>query len=225
MQSTQGVKRVEPVDTRTFTETLEELAADFNIAAVRIGMLGSSRIVRATAAFIRRHQFKNVVLDPVLVSSSGTELISFEGQQMLKHKLLPLAQVITPNIEEASALTGLSVGSIEEMRSAALELHKLGARNVIITGGHLDSPIDLLSFRGGQEVRLFDGKKVKGRSTHGTGCAFAAALACNLAHGRNLSDATKAAKQYVTKALKTAVPIGEGKGPLNHLVRVAGYSR
>jgi hydroxymethylpyrimidine/phosphomethylpyrimidine kinase len=221
VQSTQGVKRFQPVDTRTFTEMLEELAADFTMAAVRIGMLGSAEITRATAAFIRRHQLKNVVLDPVLMSSSGLELISGDGPAMLKEKLLPAVDVITPNIDEAAALTGLRVSNVEEMQAAALALHQMRARSVIITGGHLNPPVDLLSLTLGQEPRLFTGKKINGRSTHGTGCAFAAALACNLALGSNLIQATKAAKQYVTSALRKAVPVGKGIGPINHFAPLA----
>jgi hydroxymethylpyrimidine/phosphomethylpyrimidine kinase len=217
VQSTQGVKRVEPVNPRTFSEMLEEIAVDFKISGVRIGMLGSSEIARSTAAFIDRQQLRNVVLDPVLMSSSGTELISRDGPQTLKQKLLPLAMVITPNIDEAAALTGMPVTNIDQMREAAAKLHRMGARNVIITGGHLDPPIELLSIAGGQRVELFEGEKIGGRSTHGTGCAFAASLTCSLALGRNLIDATRAAKLYVENALRTAVPLGRGRGPVNHL--------
>ena len=214
VQSTQGVMRTDAVDIRIITETLEELAADFTISATRIGMLGSVSAVRAVAAFIRRHRLSNVVLDPVLKSSSGMELISRDGAQLLQEKLLPIADVITPNIEEAAALTGLPVTNLEEMQAAALALHKMGARNVIVTGGHLDPPVDLLSRASGKETRLFPGEKISGRSTHGTGCAFAASVACNLALGRNLSEAVKDAKQYVASALKEAVPIGKGIGPV-----------
>ncbi len=220
VQSTQGVRRVEPVNTRTFTETLEELMADFTLAAVKIGMLGSAEIARATAAFLRGHHLRNVVLDPVLVSSSGKELISGEGQQILKEELLLLADVITPNIDEAAALAGVAVRDIAGMKKAAGALHKIGAQNVVITGGHLDPPVDLLSLRAGQEQKLFEGKKIGGRSTHGTGCAFSSAVACNLALGHDLVRSTKAAKQYVTMALKKAVPIGKGRGPVNHLAQL-----
>lgn len=216
VQSTQGVKRFVPVDTRTFTEMLEELVADFTVSAVRIGTLASAEITRATAAFIRRHHLKNIVLDPVLMSSSGLELISRDGPEMLKEKLFPVVDVITPNINEAAALTGLPVSNLKEMQAAALALHKMRVRNVIITGGHLNPPADFLSFSLGQETKLFPGKKINTKSTHGTGCAFAASLACNLALGRNLVQATKAAKQYVATALRKAVPIGKGIGPVNH---------
>lgn len=221
VQSTQGVKRFETVDARILTETLEELATDFTLAAIRIGMLGSAEAARAMAAFIRRHECSNVVLDPVLKSSSGTPLISRDGAQILKEKLLPLVYVITPNIDEASALTGLQISTVEEMQSAASELHRLGAKNVIITGGHMDPPVDLLSMGRSGEIKLFEGKKISGRSTHGTGCAFATALACRLALGHNLTEATKAAKSYVAQALRGAIPLGKGTGPLNHLAAFA----
>lgn len=217
VQSTQGVKRVDTVDGRVIAESLEELASDFVISAVRIGMLGSAEAARAVAAFIRRHGLVNVVLDPVLKSSSGIELVSSDGVEIIKQKLLFLASVITPNIDEAAALTGLPVENVEQMQAAAVQLHRLGARNVIITGGHLDPPVDLLS-AAGQEIKLFPGTKIGGASTHGTGCAFATALACNLALGRSLVNATQAAKQYVANAIRTAVPLGKGNGPLNHFL-------
>jgi hydroxymethylpyrimidine/phosphomethylpyrimidine kinase len=217
VQSTQGVKRIEPIETRMITESLEELATDFSIAAMRIGMLGSAEAARALASFIRRHQLQNIVLDPVLKSSSGMDLVPRDGMQMLKEKLLPLADVVTPNIDEAAALTGLPVSNPTEMGVAALALHKLGAQNVVITGGHLDPPVDLLSVNSKQPVKVFQGMKVAGSSTHGTGCAFATALACNLALGLDLAECVKAAKQYVTTAIKTAIPIGKGIGPINHL--------
>jgi hydroxymethylpyrimidine/phosphomethylpyrimidine kinase len=219
VQSTQGVKRVEAIDGRVIAESLEELVTDFMISAVRIGMLGSAEAARAIASFIRRYEPRNVVLDPILKSSSGADLISREGARVLKEKLLPLADVITPNIDEAAELTGLSVANEEEMQAAAQELHKLGARSVIITGGHLDPPVDLVSVSSRQPIKSLQGKKISGNSTHGTGCAFATALACNLALGKNLTEAAKAAKQYVATALRTAKPLGKGNGPINHLPR------
>jgi hydroxymethylpyrimidine/phosphomethylpyrimidine kinase len=217
VQSTQGVKRVEAVEGRFITEMLQELISDFSIAAVRIGMLGSAEAVRAVAAFLKRYPLRNVVLDPVLKSSSGADLLSRDGMEILRDRFLPLADVITPNIDEAAALTGLAVRQAEDMQAAAMRLHVLGARNVVVTGGHLDPPADLLSFASGRESRILKHKKIITRSTHGTGCAFATALACNLARGKKFIEAAKDAKQYVTAALKNAIPIGSGRGPVNHL--------
>ena len=220
VQSTQGVKRVETVDTRIITEIMEDLNADFQITAVKVGMLGSAEAARAVAAFLRRNSFRHVVLDPVLKSSSGMDLVSREGLDLMRNKLIPLTEVITPNIDEAAVLTGMPVTCLDDMKSAVPKLHSLGARNVIITGGHLEEPVDLLSIDPGRKARLFKGKKIVGRATHGTGCAFSTALACNLAFGMELIDATAAAKHYVSAALKSAKPIGKGRGPINHLYKM-----
>lgn len=214
VQSTLGVKRVEPLEGSLITETLNELAGDLDIAAIKIGMLGSAEAARAVAAFLKRSRPKNVVLDPVLKSSSGATLLSVEGVQVLKERLLGIASVITPNLEEAAALTGLHVGNLEEMDEAARHLQQAGARNVIITGGHLDPPVDVIRMQGNGRAVTMVGTKVNTGSTHGTGCAFSTALACNLALGRTLLDAAKASKLYVETALKNAPRLGRGIGPV-----------
>jgi len=213
VQSTGGVKHVEPVDGRVIAETLELLADDLEIRAVKVGMLGSAAAANAVARFLSRHSIENVVLDPIIKSSSGRNLISTAGLQVLKTTLLPLADVITPNIEEAAALTGLRVATRDEMKSAAARLHQLGARNVIVTAGHLDPPCDLLS-REGKQMNFLRGKNISTRSTHGTGCAFSAALACRLALESDLLEAAQAAKRYVESALRKAPAIGKGIGPV-----------
>jgi hydroxymethylpyrimidine/phosphomethylpyrimidine kinase len=213
VQSTRGVARVDPVEGRVISETLEQLIDDLDIAAVKIGMLGSAEAARAVAAFLKRHSIRNVVLDPIIRSSSGAQLISKEGLQILNDRILPEVCVITPNIEEAAALTGMTVTNPSQMEAAARRLHQMGARNVIITGGHLDPPHDLVSCANQRPIVL-KGKKIRTRSTHGTGCAFSTALACQLALGRNLLDAAKAAKRYVESALRSAPAIGKGIGPV-----------
>jgi hydroxymethylpyrimidine/phosphomethylpyrimidine kinase len=216
VQSTRGVKRVVPVGGKVITDTLNELAGDLKIVAVKIGMLASADAARAVAAFLEKHRFSTVVLDPVLLSSSGARLLTREGVRVLKEKLLKLADVITPNIDEAAALSGLRVREINDVPAAALRLHKLGARNVIITGGHLDPPTDFLSMDFGARTKVFTGKKISTRASHGTGCAFSTALACNLAagDGRSLVQATAVARAYVRAALKSAIPLGKGIGPV-----------
>jgi hydroxymethylpyrimidine/phosphomethylpyrimidine kinase len=217
VQSTQGVKEVEPVESRLVTKTLQELISDFPISAVKIGMLGSAEVVRAVADFLERNTIRNVVLDPVLKSSSGAGLLLAKGVSVLRTRLLPLVDVITPNIDEASLLTGLAIRDPQDMRAAAMRLHQMGAKMVVITGGHLNPASDLLSWESGQQTKTFTHKKIMTRSTHGTGCAFSTALACNLATGKNLIEATRHAKQYVTLALKNAIAVGKGDGPVNHL--------
>jgi hydroxymethylpyrimidine/phosphomethylpyrimidine kinase len=227
VQSTAGVRRVEAVDAGLVAETLAELASDVQIAAVHIGMLGSAKVVRAVVDFLVAHKIPNVVLDPVLKSSSGTALVDAAGVRLLIDKLLPLATIVTPNIDEASSLTGLPVTDPEQMRAAARKLHEMGASAVVVTGGHLEKAIDLLSFTGsrGIEQELFKSARLKSSSTHGTGCAFATAVACHLAMGRGLPEAVLLAKAYVAAAIGNAHPLGHGIGPVHHLYRMQQQRR
>lgn len=214
VQSTRGVRSVEPVEGKVITEILEELITDIEINAVKVGMLGTVEAARAVTGFLRRYAPRHVVIDPVLVSSSGASLLAKDALPLLKDRMLPLATVITPNASEAAALTGLKVETLEEMEAAARRLRQTGVRNVIITGGHLDPPSDLLLPETGRLPAILEGSKVMTRSTHGTGCAFSTALACKLAQGRNLVAAAKAAKSYVEVSLKNAPVLGRGVGPV-----------
>ena len=226
VQSTGGVRRVEAVDPGLVTDTLEELAGDIPISAVHIGMLGTAKVARAVAEFLGRRSGKtklpHVVLDPVLKSSSGADLLDAAGTKVLIEKLIPLADVITPNVDEAAVLTGLRVTDLEEMRAAAAKLHQMGSVAVVITGGHLNKAIDLLSFttKQGVEQEIFKAERQRSNSTHGTGCAFATAMACHLALDRGLAEAALLAKTYVTAAIAAGHPLGRGTGPVNHLYRM-----
>jgi hydroxymethylpyrimidine/phosphomethylpyrimidine kinase len=225
VQSTSGVRQIETVDPSLVGETLQELASDMPIAAVHIGMLGTVKVVKVVAEFLSqqgRAKVPNVVLDPILRSSSGAELLDAPGTKMLVEKLLPLADVITPNVDEASVLTGLKVRDLEEMRAAAGKLHEMGSTAVVITGGHLDKAIDLLSFTSkcGVQQEVFRAEKQRSNSTHGTGCAFATAMACHLALDRGIAEAALLAKTYVTAAIAAGHPLGRGNGPVHHLYRM-----
>ena len=233
VQSTSGVKRVEPLDPVLVKDTLEELASDLNVAAVHIGMLGSGKVVKAVADFLsggtsprsagpRQARLPNIVLDPILKSSSGADLLDSAGIKLLIDRLIPLCDVITPNIDEAAVLTGAKVTEPEEMKAAAAKLHEMGAAAVVVTGGHLDKALDLLSFtaKRGVEQEIFKAERQRSNSTHGTGCAFATAMACHLALDRGLAEATLLAKTYVTAAIANGQPLGKGTGPVNHLYRM-----
>ncbi len=222
VQTTQGVRRIEAASPALVKDTLDELAKDFSIAAVRIGMLGSAAVARVVANFLRRTSLPHVVLDPIFRSSSGASLLDAAGAELLKNDLLKLAEVVTPNLDEAAALTGLKVTTLGEMKIAAARLHELGAANVVVTGGHLEKPIDVLMFTapaGNLEQQVFTSERQQSRSTHGTGCAFATSIACHLAQGRRIPDAVLLAKAYVAAAIAHAVPLGQGDGPLEHLFR------
>jgi hydroxymethylpyrimidine/phosphomethylpyrimidine kinase len=222
VQSTQGVKRVQSVDPEIVTASLRELVSDLEIAAVHIGMLGTASMVRALADFLIQAQLPHVVLDPILKSSSGTDLLEPAGPQLLIDKLIPLAEVITPNRAEATALTGLPVANLEQMGAAAARLHALGAANVVITGGDLEKATDLFSCATseGVEIEVFKSERLRSNSTHGTGCAFSTSLACHLAQGRAMAEAVLLSKAYVAAAIANAQPLGRGVGPPHHLYRM-----
>jgi hydroxymethylpyrimidine/phosphomethylpyrimidine kinase len=237
VQSTAGVKRVAAVDPKVVTETLEELVTDIDIAAVHIGMLGSAQVANAVADFLTvttgghsngskqagtRARLPNIVLDPVLKSSSGQDLLDAGGIRVLIERLIPMVDVMTPNIDEAAALTGCDVSNLEGMKAAAAKLLEMGARAVVITGGHLDKAVDLVSFRTpeGFEEQVLRAEKQRSDSTHGTGCAFATAMACHLAMERGLAEAALLAKTYVSTAISYGHPLGNGIGPVHHLYRM-----
>jgi hydroxymethylpyrimidine/phosphomethylpyrimidine kinase len=227
VQSTSGVRKVVPVAGELISETLQELVSDMAMAAVHIGMLGSGKVVKAVVDFLTRKNLSNVVLDPILTSSSGSNLLDAAGTKLLVERLMPLATVVTPNVDEAAALTGLRVSDLEQMKAAALKLHSLGAQAVVVTGGHLEKATDLLSFksRHGVEQEVFKSERQKSSSTHGTGCAFATAMACHLALERGLPEAVLLAKAYVTAAISKAHPLGRGVGPVHHLYRMSQVQR
>ena len=229
VQSTAGVKRVEPADPVLLLESLQELDSDLEIAAVRIGMLGSAKIAKAVADFLSppasgrgKHRLPNIVLDPILKSSSGADLLDAAGTKVLIERLLPLADVVTPNAEEAFALTGIRIKDVDGMKTAAAKLHEMGVEAIVVTGGDLEKATDLLSFKSkrGIEHEVFKAERQRSKSTHGTGCAFATGMACHLALDRGLAEATLLAKTYVTAAISYGQPLGKGTGPVHHLYRM-----
>jgi hydroxymethylpyrimidine/phosphomethylpyrimidine kinase len=216
VQNTQEVRAVEPVSGRLLRATLEALAGDLEIQAVRIGMLGTAEVAHVVGDYLEAHPPKFVVLDPIIQSSSGAVLLGESGIEVLQDRLVRLATVVTPNTAEAGVLAGIPVESPAGMKRAAEELQKLGAKNVVVTGGHLPGNTDFLRLESG-EVHQVTGEKVESTCTHGTGCAYATAIACNLATGKSVLDACTAAKRYVAEAIRAAYPIGHGRGPMNHL--------
>lgn len=217
VQNTRGVRTVHPVSAEVLRAQLEELVKDISLAAVKIGMLGTRANVQVVADLLEKKKFSHVVLDPVLRSTSGMELLDSSGVRELSKRLLGLATVITPNIAEAAALSGIDIKGSEEMKAAAEKLRTLGARAVVITGGEREKPVDI--FYDGVTFTPFGSDRVKSENTHGTGCTFSSAIAANLAAGRQLADAIVLAKAYVAKGIEKGYAIGRGKGPLNHFYR------
>ena len=217
VQNTQGVETVHNTPSSELRAQLEVLVNDCEIAAVKIGMLGNRGNAVVIGEFLDAHKFAHVVHDPVMRSSSGAELLDAGGIKYLVTELLKRASVITPNVAEAEVLTGMTIKDVADMEAAARKIVELGARAVIVKGGHMDRAVDTL-FDGNEMIQL-GGEKVKTDNTHGTGCTFASALAAQLAAGRGLLEAATLAKAYVMKAIEKGYPIGKGRIPLDHFYR------
>jgi len=224
VQSTLGVRRVEPVAPAIICETLECLQEDVGPAGLKLGMLATEAAVHEVAAFLVAAKIprEKIVLDPVIRSSSGKELLSAAGVARLRSELLARVGWVTPNLDELAVLIEAESVTRDEIPAAAAKLHRRAAEagnadlHVLVTGGHLDRPDDFLRTPAGEEFWL-KGERVETNATHGTGCAFSSALLCQLIKGKPAREAAEHAKAYVTAALKAAYPIGKGKGPMHHL--------
>jgi hydroxymethylpyrimidine/phosphomethylpyrimidine kinase len=216
VQNTLGVEGIAPLSADLVTAQIEAVAGDFEIHATKIGMLATAAIVEAVTAAIDELELPLVVVDPVLVSTSGERLLDADGVRALIAELLPRARVVTPNLPEAEALSGRAIHSPADARDAARRIRDMGPRAVLITGGHASGSevIDLLL--DDSEFHEFRTARVETRNTHGTGCAFASAVAAGLALERTLVDAAASAQRYVAGAIAHAPGIGHGRGPVDH---------
>jgi hydroxymethylpyrimidine/phosphomethylpyrimidine kinase len=218
-QNTRGVTAVETLPASMVTAQIEAVVSDIGVHAVKTGMLASAAIVEAVAAAIVALDLPYLVVDPVMVAKSGDRLLTSEAAGVLRNEILPRAYVVTPNIPEAEALTGLTIRSLDAAREAARRVHALGPRAVVVKGGHLagDEVIDILF--DGRTMTELRGPRIASRNTHGTGCTFSAAIAAELARSRPLADAVAEAKAYVAGAMQHGAAIGHGHRPLNHFWR------
>lgn len=218
-QNTVGVRAIHALPAGLLTQQIDAVAEDIGVDAVKIGMLHDAEVVRAVAAALRRHRFAHVVLDPVMVATSGDKLITQDTVSVLIRELLPLATLVTPNLDEAGWLIGRPIGSADELEPAARELLALGARAVLLKGGHLpgEQLTDLL-VEAPHTLQRWQDSRIDTRNTHGTGCTLSSAIACGLASGLPLADAVAAARTYVRGALLAGAGVltGHGHGPLNH---------
>lgn len=216
-QNTVGVQAVGMLDPGLVRAQIASVVDDIGVGATKTGMLGTAAIVAAVAEAVRAGGLGALVVDPVAVASSGAALVDPAGLEALRRDLLPLADLVTPNLAEAAALTGSGpIGDRRAMEEAAIALLRLGPRAVLVKGGHLagaDAP-DLLAPADGPWTWL-EGVRVPGRNTHGTGCVLSAALTARLARGEELSTAVEQAKAFVAKAIATGLDLGSGVGPVN----------
>jgi hydroxymethylpyrimidine/phosphomethylpyrimidine kinase len=219
VQSTQGVKSVHDTPAAELRAQLDALLDDIKISAIKIGMLGHRGNAVVVGEFLDRAGVANVVLDPVMKSTSGeTDLVDAGGIKYICEELLKRATVVTPNIAEAEILSGIAIKDHAAMEAAARKIVERGARAVVVKGGHMEKAIDVLF--DGMEVLRFGGDHLKSENTHGSGCTFASAIAAQLACGRPLREAVLLAKAYVTKAIEKGYSIGKGPGPLDHFYRI-----
>ena len=223
VQNTTGVEAVSPLAADLVTAQIEALAGDITIHATKVGMLATAAIAEAVAAAIVALDLPLVVVDPVIVSTSGARLLDEDGVRVLRAELLPRAFVVTPNLPEAATLAGRPIRSAEDVREAARRIYDMGPGAVIITGGHAVGPqpdnptpvvVDLLF--DGKAFHEFRTPRISTRHTHGTGCTFAAAVAGSLALGHPLPEAARLAQAYVAGALAHGIAIGHGHGSLDH---------
>lgn len=214
-QNTVGVDAVEVLSPDIVTAQIKSIMTDLPVAAAKTGMVASAEIIRAVVQALQDHSLK-LVVDTVMVAKSGHRLLAPEAEEAMRSLLLPAAYVITPNIPEAEVLTGTKITSYEEMKAAAVQLHSLGAANVLMKGGHLHAAESTDLLFDGKDFHEFTAPRVQTNSTHGTGCTLSAAITAYLALGENLVEACRKAKEYLTGALRNAQPIGHGHGPVHH---------
>jgi hydroxymethylpyrimidine/phosphomethylpyrimidine kinase len=215
-QNTEDVTDVFELPTSIIASQLDAVFDDFEVSAVKTGMLSSTAIVELVAKMLAIQKVTNLVVDPVMISKSGRALLKPDAIETLKKLLFPLALVVTPNIHEAQQLSGIAISTLADARRAAKIIHGFGSQYVLIKGGHLlaERATDLLY--DGRFFNIYKGEFIDTPHTHGTGCTFASALAAQLARGKAMTDAVQAAKTYLTEAIRHSLAIGHGTGPTNH---------
>jgi hydroxymethylpyrimidine/phosphomethylpyrimidine kinase len=216
VQNTQKVYAIQEINPKIVHDQITCLFDDVEIHAVKIGMVSSIELIQAIAKALGSVKPPAVVLDPVMISKSGYRLLKQDAQNALVRYLFPLAEVVTPNIYEAQALIGRKIDHIEDMKTAALDILKLGAKKVVVKGGHLGKGQATDILYDGREFNTLQSHRVETKNTHGTGCTFSSAIAANIALGKPFFEAVTLAKAYVTGAIEHAVSIGKGHGPTHH---------
>lgn len=220
-QNTTGVTGIMNVTSDFLALELDAIFTDIYPDSVKIGMVSDKDLIHTIALKLKEYNAKNIVLDPVMVATSGAKLLSPDAIDTLVNELFPLATVITPNVLEAEALTNMQITNKEEMEEAALKLSKLGSKAVLVKGGHsINDANDLLYIDG--SFIWFNGERINNPNTHGTGCTLSSAIASNLALGRSLEDSVRNAKRYISDCLRSNLDLGKGSGPLDHMCHIEG---
>jgi hydroxymethylpyrimidine/phosphomethylpyrimidine kinase len=213
-QNTTGVTGIVEMSPEFVRQQIDAVVSDIGVDAAKTGMLSSSPIIEAVADEIRQHRISQLVIDPVMIAKSGAPLLRPEAREALRHVLLPLALIVTPNLHEAATLVDRKVETLSEMEDAARALHALGPRYVVVKGGHLGGAAVDVVFDGSRFERL-EASRIETPHTHGTGCVFSAAITAGLARGAEAPRAIHDAKAFITQAIAKALEVGSGHGPAN----------
>jgi len=217
-QNTKGVKGITSISSKNIEKQIKIVLDDIGTNAVKIGMLHKTSTIKCVYRILKKYKLKNIVLDPVMIAKGGARLINNNSIKYLQKLLLPLCDVVTPNIPEAEVLTGYSISNKEDMIKSAKKIISMGAKNVLLKGGHLKNKMifDILVSK--KKVTIFSKKKINTKNTHGTGCTLSSALATCLSQKKNMQKSSKISLKYVEQAILSAPGYGKGFGPLNHLV-------
>lgn len=214
-QNTQGVFGCQDMSPEIIGQQIDAIFTDIAVSAVKIGMVSQIETINVIADKLIAYGAENIVVDPVMISKSGFDLMQPEAKEVLIKRLIPLAFVVTPNLPEAEIITGMKIETLEEMEIAARMIHAMGAKNVLMKGGHLQGAATDLLFDGERSI-LFHSPRIPTKNTHGTGCTLSSAIGANLAKGETMEEAVRLAKEYITIAITHALEIGHGVGPTNH---------
>lgn len=218
-QSTQGVFGIMDVTPEIIEKQIDVIFDDIEVDAIKIGMVSKIESIEAISKALKRvENLPQIVLDPVMISKSGFKLLSDDAKNTLIEKLIPLATLITPNLPEAEELLGREILTIEDMKKAAIDIKKMGAKNVLIKGGHLEREATDLLYDG-ENFILFEQDRINTKHTHGTGCTLSSAITASLSKGMNIPDAVKSGKEYITGAIKNGFELGKGVGPTHHFYK------
>lgn len=214
-QNTTGVRSILNSDPKFLADQIDAVFEDIVPDAVKTGMIPSKDLVEVIAQKLQNYGVKNLVVDPVMVATSGADLSNSESVKALKEKLIPLATVVTPNVPEAEVLSGLKISTKDDMIEAAKKINAECGCSVLIKGGHSNANSDDVLYHSGKVI-VFEMQKIDNQNTHGTGCTLSSAIACNLAKGMDVPEAVKRAKEYITGAIRAGLDLGHGRGPLDH---------
>jgi len=218
-QNTMGVLAVQDIERDIIEKQISCIYEDIEVSAVKIGMVSKIETIEAIAEGLLKYRAKNIVVDPVMISKSGYDLLKPESKDTLIKKLLPIATIITPNLPEAEVILERKITTLDEMIEAAKEIHSKGPKTVLVKGGHLENDATDVLYDG-KEIYLLKGTRIDTKNTHGTGCTLSSAIASNLANGYDVKEAVQKAKEYITMAIEHSFAIGHGVGPTNHFYKL-----